>query len=687
MLRKVLIIVLSIVFTTFLASCGQSVDSKLNSGFESGDLSKWTAEGDAFSGDVVITDETFGQHQRKYFHEGTYHLSGAVNSGKTGSLTSSVFKLKNTGYITFLIGGGFDYTKTYVAVYDSNTDELIEKRGNHLFSEPDFTDIYVRVFWDLSPHLEKDLYIKLVDNDSSTYYDYLNFDGLKINLTQDELDFYEADAMIRSGIAPGEHMVDAMNRYIEMNSWKINIGNKPNYHVTGEIGWINDPNGFVYYNNQYHLFYQHNPRDVVWGPMHWGHVVSDDLIKWEYLPIAIAPDQTYDSHGAFSGSAIEKDGLLYLIYTGNMVGEQVQAIAYSEDGIHFEKYENNPVVDSSHLPASASTVDFRDPKVWFHDGYYYMVVGSRQSSNSYGQVLLFKSLDLKDWRYAGKPYFGTEYTSSKLGRMWECPDIFELSDRDVLIMSPQDVPGHRNGYGTVYIVGDLNYTNGQLENIIFDDIEEIDYGFDFYAPQTMIDDQGRRIMVAWMQSWNRTPLTSTLGFSGMMTLPRELKLIDNILYQIPVEEIENYRTNQVIESFGLDQDTHQINGVSGNSQEIIITLEPGLGKSGVKLFKGDNEETSVYYENGFVYLDRTKGTSNRISPSVIHNITKAPVELINGKIELRIFVDKFSVEVFINGGRKTITSTVLPSINALGIEFFSDSLSNFTVESYKLDLE
>ena len=614
-------------------------------------------------------------------------MNGAINSGKTGTLSSSTFTLSNTGHITFLLGAGFDYTKTYVAVFDAKTDERLGTRGNHLFNEPQFTDVYIRVVWDLSEHLGKSLYIQLVDEDDGDYYDYLNFDGLKVNLTSEEVSYYEADQMIRSGLAPSEHMIDAVNRYVDMNLWKVNLEDKPNYHVTGKIGWINDPNGFVYYNNQYHLFYQHNPRDVVWGPMHWGHVVSDDLIKWQYLPIALAPDQTYDSHGVFSGSAIEKDGKLYLIYTGNMIGEQVQAIAYSDDGITFEKYEENPVIDFSHLPSSASTVDFRDPKVWLHNGEYYMVVGSRQASNPYGQVLMFKSSDLKEWRYAGKPYYGTELTFDKLGRMWECPDIFELSGREVLIMSPQDIPGHRNGYGTVYIVGDLNYTNGRLENIIYDDIEEIDYGFDFYAPQTMIDDQGRRIMVAWMQSWNRTPLTSRLGFAGMMTLPRELTLINNILYQTPVQEIENYRTNEVIETVTLNQQTYENEQIFGHSQELILSIEPGTGKSGVKLFVGDNEETLVYYEDGYVYLDRTKSTQSRISASMIHNITRAPAELVDGKVELRIFIDKYSVEIFINGGRKTITSTVLPTKDAQQIIFFSEGNSKFDIISYDLDVK
>lgn len=668
-----------------LAACSATPKTTLvNPGFETGDLSGWEVEGDAFSDALITSKLTYGPHDRFFHHEGSYHLYGASNPSKTGTLTSETFTLVNTGFLSFLIGGGANYTRAYVALYDAETDEELSRRHNTMFDDPTHTDGYVRVIWDASAYIGQKVYIKIVDNDTSDYYAYLNVDDFQINLTEEELAHYQTDALVRLGHSPEGYELEAINRYISMNAWKIDENLKMNYHVTGQIGWINDPNGFVHFDGRHHLFYQHNPKDVVWGPMHWGHVVSDDFVKWEYLPIALAPDQHYDREGAFSGSALDIDGTLYLFYTGNIPNRQVQAIATSKDGITFDKYDGNPVIDESTLPAHASAIDFRDPKVWEKDGTYYMVVGSRQVENNYGQILMFRSEDLRNWNYHGTLYQGSSQTFDKLGYMWECPDVFKLGDRYVLIMSPQQVPGHRNYNSTVYVVGDLNYETGVLENIEYHTIDEIDYGFDFYAPQTMLDDQGRRILVSWMQSWNREPVTAHLGFSGFMTLPRVLELEDGKLVQRPVPEIENYRQNKVTSQFTITDRTRRIDGIEGDSKELLVTLIPGEERSGVRLFKGQDEETLVYYEDGHVVFDRTNGTNGRINSEPVNNITKVPVPLVDGAVELRIFLDKYSVEVFINNGERVMSSTVFPSEDAIGIEFFTEGTASFIVESYDI---
>lgn len=674
-----------VVLVLLLVGCQtKNTETFTNGGFESGDLTGWTSEGNLYQTTDVTDLKIYGDYNRQYYQEGNFHLIGSTDSSRTGSLTSGTFTIKETGFISFLIAGGFNYNRTYVGLYDANTHELLDKKYNQMFEDPNHTDGYVRVIWDASPFTGKLAYLKVVDEDDSLYYGYLNVDDFKVNLTESELANYQKDALIRLGQATSDDMLDAMNRYIDMNAWKISKDSRMNYHVTGEIGWINDPNGFVFYNGQNHLFYQHNPKDIVWGPMHWGHVVSDDLVKWEYLPIALAPDQTYDSNGVFSGSAIVDGDKLYLIYTGNIPNRQVQAIASSTDGITFNKYENNPVINEFNVPSGASVVDIRDPKVWRHEGYYYMVVGSRQTAQNYGQILMYKSTDLKEWTYVGTPYKGSSQTFEKLGRMWECPDIFRLGDKDVLIFSPQEVPNHRNQNSTVYVVGNLDYQTGKLENISYSNIEEIDYGFDFYAPQTMLDNQGRRVMVAWMQSWNRSPVMASLGYAGAMTLPRILELRDDKLYQQPVPEIENYRQNPIEATLTVSNDSVDITGLSGNSNELIISLTPNQYEAGIKLFKGTNEETKVYYHNGYLVLDRTNGTSGKVPEGDMHNITKIPVALVEGKIDLRIFTDKYSVEVFINGGRYTMSSTVFPSANALGIEFYSYGQATFTVNAYDI---
>ena len=684
-LKKSSLVALSLIVIVLMTGC-QKVSNRyalINGGFETGDLTGWTITGESFSGDVITDQTTYGPYHRFYFHEGTYHLVGSINRGKTGTLKSSEFIVSNTGYLTFLIAGGFNYNKVYVGLYDAKTDELLDKRGNTMFKDPEYTDGYVRVIWDASSYLGRRVYLKIVDTDESDYYDYINVDDFKVNLTEDELASYRIDALIRVGVIDENNKLQSVQRYVDMNLWKIDNNKRFNYHAQGQIGWINDPNGFVYFNNKYHLFYQHNPMDVVWGPMHWGHVVSDDLIKWDYLPIALAPDKDYDRDGVFSGSAIEKDRMLYLFYTGNTPGKQVQALAYSKDGVNFEKYEGNPIIDERMLPPGASVADFRDPKVWEHEGQYYMIIGSRQV-NGYGQVLLYRSQNLMEWEFVGITYKGSEKTLDKLGRMWECPDLFNLDGQDILIMSPQQVPGHRNENATVYIVGNLDYQTGKLNNINYDAIREIDYGFDFYAPQTMIDPKGRRIMVAWMQSWNRTPVTASLGFSGALTLPRVLSLKNGILYQQPVPEIENYRRNPVHTNLTLEESSQSIAGFNGQSNEIILNIKNYNAETGVKLFKGTHEETKVYIKDGFVYLDRTNGTNGKVPKGEIHNITRAPLDHNENEVTLRIFIDKYSVEVFINGGAQTITSTVFPSEDATGIEFYSLGKAEIDVTGYDL---
>src|SRR5699024_574045 len=198
-----------------------------------------------------------------------------------------------------------------------------------------------------------------------------------------------------------ENIIKAQKE-IENKKQKVKNGQmRQHYHFMPETGWINDPNGLIYYKGRYHYFYQFNPYYGHWDYMHWGHAVSKDLVHWEYLPVALAPSEEYDDHirgGCFSGSAIEHDAKLFLMYTGTFNHgsgyEQKQCIAYSEDGIHFTKYEGNPVI---YPPEGVPSDLFRDPKVWKHDGIYYMVCGA--SRNKKAQALLYRSKDMIHWEF------------------------------------------------------------------------------------------------------------------------------------------------------------------------------------------------------------------------------------------------------------------------------------------------
>ena len=311
------------------------------------------------------------------------------------------------------------------------------------------------------------------------------------------------------------------------------------FHVTGAIGWINDPNGFSVYRGEYHLFFQYHPYKPIWGPMHWGHVKTRDFIRWERLPVALAPDMPYDKDGCFSGSAVQlDDGSQLLMYTGvreerqadgSLKQYQTQCLAVG-DGIDYEKYEGNPVITAADLPRGGSEVDFRDPRIWREADGYYAVVGNRPADGS-GSILLFHSEDAFHWQYRGR----VASNHNQYGRMWECPDYFRLDGKDVLFVSPQEMRPigleFHAGNGTVCMIGEAD----ENKHLIRENVHAIDYGIDFYAPQTLLTPDGRRIMIAWMQNWDTArsqPVTNRI--CGQMTLPRELTVRDGRLIQVPV---------------------------------------------------------------------------------------------------------------------------------------------------------
>ncbi|MEN1989366.1 glycoside hydrolase family 32 protein [Paenibacillus hubeiensis] len=445
-----------------------------------------------------------------------------------------------------------------------------------------------------------------------------------------------------------------------------------NYHLMPEAGWMNDPNGMIFYNGFYHVFYQHYPYSPVWGPMHWGHAVSKDLVKWSYLPIALAPDQTYDSGGCFSGSAIVKDGNLVLLYTGHVVTGpdkendyiQTQNLAVSDNGIDFVKSPLNPVIRVDQIPQHTSSKDFRDPKVFMRDASYYCVLGSNDGAGQ-GVILLYRSDDLETWSYVNV----LAQSDGTLGDNWECPDLFSLGGKDVLIMSPQRMPAqmdnYRNLHSTVYMVGSLDVERGVLD---YEQYHPLDCGFDFYAPQTMVDEQGRRIMMAWMETWETDiPTQQGHGWAGAMTLPRELVLKGDRLHFLPVAELTRYRS-EGMEQYRASLDGTCDPGMHGNCYELHAVFEAGQAEQfGLKLRTGHGQETVISYD-----VERQRLSLNRDRAGSGPGGERATqVELQQGRLELRIFVDVSSVEVFIQGGEQVMTARIYPGPDATGISAFS----------------
>ena len=374
-------------------------------------------------------------------------------------------------------------------------------------------------------------------------------------------------------------------KYEETFEKMITEEERPAFHLSTRTGWMNDPNGFSYYQGKYHLFYQYNPYNSYWGPMHWGHAVSEDLLHWEYLPAALAPDEIYDRDGCFSGSSIElPDGRQLLMYTG-VVSErqpngghteiQTQCLAVG-DGIDYEKYENNPVLDEKDLPEGASRNDFRDPKMWREeDGTYCCVIGSRPEDGS-GQILLYTSQDGFRWEFRSI----LASNGDRIGKMWECPDFFQLDGKWVILTSPQDMLSqgfeYHNGNGTLCLIGDYDKETGRF---IEERDQSIDYGIDFYAPQTVLTPDGRRVMIGWMQNWDTCNhrRKSEEAWFGQMSLPREISIQNGRLYQKPIRELENIRRNKIaFENLTFSGNIYP-EGLKGRRVDMEIVVRPVEG--------------------------------------------------------------------------------------------------------------
>lgn len=323
----------------------------------------------------------------------------------------------------------------------------------------------------------------------------------------------------------------AANQFIKDNQATVSQKFRPRIHFAAPIGWINDPNGLVYFKGYYHLFYQYNPYQATWDTMHWGHARSKDLSVWEDLPVALAPDQAYDRNGVFSGSALVVADRLYVMYTGHLIHAdgtitENQNIAYSDDGVHFEKYQNNPVLDAQDLPDGASTKDFRDPKLVQHGDKFYAVIASSYQ-NEAGQILLYESKDLLHWQFKSVVLNHLQ----ELGMIAECPDLFSFNKKDAMIFS---AIGHNDDTHEVKVtLGKMDWDQGVFYP---QRIQTLDQGADFYAPQTF-EHQGKRLLISWLRHANETNYLADQQqkWNGQMGTPRLLTIdAKDDLNQTPV---------------------------------------------------------------------------------------------------------------------------------------------------------
>lgn len=434
----------------------------------------------------------------------------------------------------------------------------------------------------------------------------------------------------------------------------------PQFHIAARAGWINDPNGLSYHNGRYHVYFQHHPAGTEWGPMHWGHVSSADLVTWRREPIALAPSIEEDRDGVFSGSAVSMpDGTLMAYYTGHVErvegvreGEQHQILATShDDGITFAK--ERVILSAPGHP------DFRDPKVWQIGDTWYMVVGA-SSKERRGQVWLYSSTDMRDWTFDRVIYEDPDPDVYML----ECPDLFELDGKWVMLYGPMTTAqprgyANRNGHNTGCVVG--TWAPGEVFTTEHE-FRPADWGHSYYAPQTFVAPDGRRIVLGWLGGFT-LPLASQAadGWSGQMTLFRELRLGDDgRLRANPVREVEQLRRETI--DFGamdlpLDEEKVLLEDADGVEIELEVDLSESTAEQiGLNVHRtSEGRATWVAYDDlaGRVTLDR------RTTGPTDGGYRSAPFDG-GSRLKLRVFVDRGSVEVFTGDGAEVLSSQSFP---------------------------
>lgn len=463
---------------------------------------------------------------------------------------------------------------------------------------------------------------------------------------------------------------------------------RPLFHFTPPNQWMNDPNGMVFDDGEYHLFYQYHPDSTIWGPMHWGHAISRDLLIWKHLPIALFPDEL---GMIFSGSAVIDEtntagfglGAMVLLFTYHKDGVQSQGIAYSLDhGRTFTKYPGNPVI-----PAPSPAIDFRDPKViWYHDHWVLLLAAK-------DEIQFFRSKNLIDWRKTGS--FGG---AGCVDGVWETPDLFELQidgmERSAWVLTVGVGEGLPAGSGTQYFIG--NFDGDTFSSIYSSEFTLwADRGSDYYAPQSFSHaPMDRRIMIGWMSNWKYANATPDHGWRGTMSTPRQQRLTGTSaglrLCQDPILELESKRQLLfTIRNKKLEPGIMLIREVYGKHLDICLksSFQDDVKPFGFYLRVGAGNRTVLTIDptNATISLDRRASGSTDFHPSfpTIHTATM-PSGL--KEIDLRILLDSCSVEVFFLGGSIVLTDLIFPPVGTDHFEIFSngDSVTFEQLDVYAL---
>lgn len=428
---------------------------------------------------------------------------------------------------------------------------------------------------------------------------------------------------------------------------------RPRLHFTAPQNWINDPNGLIYYNGEYHVFYQHYPYACYWGTMHWGHATTKDFINFKHHPIALYPSKDFDRNGCFSGTAIEKDGKLYLYYTSIKYAKEnpeyvhiqysdddlraSQSLLISEDGYHFDnknnKYRVIDVIEDKTLGDYRHT---RDPKVWkAENGKYLMAVGSKVKSDTdyCGQVLFYESEDAVNFTYKNR------YGDDSIGNMWECPDVLKINNQWFMIFSPENIDeAPKPVSNAVFIPIEFNEETCTIAS--HKDYTYLDYGLDFYAPQTFMSKDNERMMLGWLRM--RTPIDGE-NWVGMYIMPRLLKEKDGHIYQEVIPEIKSL-FNKKTDCISLD--------------------EPFLMKATL------NHDTYMNFGGFKISVHDDRIVLDREDVSIKHDkvCNSVTSEKLNGHYDVEIYYDYHVFEIFINDGKYVMSQAVYDLNDEIEIE-------------------
>lgn len=475
---------------------------------------------------------------------------------------------------------------------------------------------------------------------------------------------------------------------------------RPQFHFSPEQGWMNDPNGMVYFEGEYHLFYQHYPYATVWGPMHWGHAVSQDLVHWEHLPIALYPDE----HGLiFSGSAVvdrkntsgfgtmDNPPLVAVFTYHNMLGErsgkedfQTQGIAYSLDkGRTWTKYKANPVLPNPGIR------DFRDPKVIWHEGsqQWVMILAAKD------RIHLYNSSNLKEWSFASE--FGRN-TAPQLG-VWECPDLFPLkvegsqAEKWVMIVS-HGGGGLNGGSCTRYFIGDFDGKTFQSDFPV-EQVNWLDYGKDNYAGVTwsdVLDDNGSRLFMGWMSNWQYANYVPTDKWRSAMTVVRSLTLRETPaglrVYSNPVKSLESLREKEVAIPTTIISGTMPVWEIAPSMSELLLSFDLNNADSksfGVELTNNLGESLRIGYDvaSNLIIIDRSNAGKVNFSNDFGGGLQYIPLpigsghgtgyHLEGGKMKWRILFDRSSFELFVDDGAMAVTEIFFSTVDFSQLNLFS----------------